>query len=61
MDRGLLKPLSKWPTLKPLHYSLQMRRDDTRPVMRSIQSLLEEVVDFELPVSFLTDKTPKGN
>ncbi|PLC54611.1 LysR family transcriptional regulator [Pollutimonas nitritireducens] len=61
MDRGLLKPLSKWPTLKPLHYSLQMRRDDTRPIMRSIQSLLEEVVDFELPVSFLTDKTPKGN
>ncbi|RTZ41575.1 LysR family transcriptional regulator [Candidimonas sp. SYP-B2681] len=53
LARGLLQSMSGWPKLKPLHYSLQMRRDDTRPVMRSIQSLLEEVVDFGLPVSFL--------
>lgn len=61
LERRLLNPLTRWPTLKPLHYSLQMRRDDTRPIMRSIQSLLEEVVDFGLPVSFLTSKPHKDN
>lgn len=55
LARGLLEALPQWPALKPLHYSLQMRRNDTRPVMRSIQTLLEEVVDFGLPISFLTD------
>ena len=59
LKRGLLAPLLKWQALKPLHYSLQMRRDDSRPVMRSIQSLLEELVDFGLPVSFLTSDPPK--
>lgn len=59
LARKLLQPLPEWPALKPLHYSLQMRRDDTRAVMRSIQALLEEVVDFGLPVSFLTGTAPQ--
>lgn len=60
LARDLLQPLPQWPSLKPLHYSLQMRRNDTRPVMRSMQGLLEEVVDFGLPINFLTGTAPQG-
>ena len=53
VSRGLLRLLPDWPALTPLHYSLQIRQDDQRPIVHGMKALLEEVVDFGLPISLL--------
>lgn len=54
VERGLLRRLDNWQALLPLSYSMQMRRDDTRVGMLRVRALLAEVIDFSLPIPFLS-------
>lgn len=54
VERGLLCRLENWQALLPLSYSMQMRRDDTRVGMQRVRALLAEVIDFGLPIPFLS-------
>ncbi len=52
-QQGLLVVLEDWPALPSLYYSLQTRKDDIRLVMRVVRQLLDEEVNFALPIRFL--------
>src|SRR5690606_33411329 len=56
LQRGALHSLDAWDALPPLSYSMQVRRDDARTVIQRMQALLQEVVDFGLPIPFLENK-----
>ena len=60
IERGLLVPLDQWQALPSMSYSMQMRRDDTRAGMRVLKDLLMEVVDFSLPIRFLSPGNDQG-
>lgn len=60
IQRDLLVRLDQWQALRPLSYSMQMRRDDTRADMRILKELLMEVVDFSLPIRFLSAGNESG-
>ena len=53
-ERGLLVKLEQWQSLPSMSYSMQMRRDDSRAGMLLLKELLMEVVDFSLPIRFLS-------
>lgn len=53
--RGLLCRLEQWDPLPLMSYSMHMRRADSRAVLQRMQGLLEEVVDFSLPIPFLAN------
>lgn len=57
--RAALARLEQWDTLPPLSYSMHLRRDDTRAVIQHMQALLQEVVDFCLPIPFLNCDAPR--
>ena len=59
VERGLLCRLENWQALLPLSYSMQMRRDDTRVGMQRVQALLVELIDFGLPIPFLSSGSQK--
>lgn len=52
-ERAALATPARWEALPPLSYSMQLRRDDSRAAIQHMQALLEEVVDFGLPIPFL--------
>lgn len=54
IERGALCRLERWQALPPMSYSMQLRRDDSRAATQCMQALLEEVVDFSLPIPFLS-------
>lgn len=56
-ERGLLVHLHEWPALPSLYYSLQMRRDDARLSLNVVRALLHEVVNFDLPIRFLSSRS----
>lgn len=58
--RKLLVRLDEWPALPSLSYSVQTRRDDSRPGLVILKELLSETVDFSLPVRFLDARDYKG-
>lgn len=53
VKRGFLRSLDKWPLVSPLSYSMQTRRDESRPGIHLLKELLSETVDFSLPIRFL--------
>lgn len=55
--QGHLVTPAKWPALKALHYSFEVRADDQRQVLQQVRDLLGKSVDFDLPVRFLQSDT----
>ncbi|MFY2604852.1 LysR family transcriptional regulator [Achromobacter ruhlandii] len=53
IQRGDLQPLSRFPTLRPLAYTFQWRRDDTRPMLESLRTHAQACLDFHAPAGML--------
>lgn len=51
--RGDLAPLPHFPPLRPLTYTYQWRRDDTRPMVQAIRELAQQTVDFHAPTCLI--------
>src|SRR5690606_14322075 len=46
--RGDLVALSHFPPLRPLTYTFQWRRDDTRPMMQQLREIAAQTIDFRM-------------
>lgn len=53
-DRGVLVPLESDPPMPRLPYHLIWRRDDDRPLIRTVVSLVQDEADFEVDNIFWT-------
>ncbi|WP_338615346.1 LysR family transcriptional regulator [Achromobacter sp. E1] len=49
IDRGDLHPLPGFAPLRPLTYTFQWRRDDTRPMLETLRAHAEACLDFHAP------------
>ena len=47
--RGALRILSRGGALAPLQYTVQWRRDDARPLITEMRTLIKSVIDFPAP------------
>src|SRR5690606_33834745 len=54
LERGLLVRLDQWQPWPSMSYAILMRWDDSRVGVRVVGDLLMEVVDFSLPIRFLS-------
>jgi len=48
VQRGHLVELARLPSLRPLAYTYQWRRDDTRPMVQQLRDLTTQAVDFDI-------------
>lgn len=48
IQRGHLVALDQFPPLRPLPYTYQWRRDDTRPMVQHLRELATQAVDFDI-------------
>ena len=48
VQRGHLVTLDRFPPLRPLAYSYQWRRDDTRPMVQQLRELAIQAADFDI-------------
>ncbi|MBV7484746.1 LysR family transcriptional regulator [Bordetella sp. BOR01] len=48
VQRGHLIELAWFPPLRPLAYTYQWRRDDTRPMVQQLRDLATQAVDFDI-------------
>jgi len=53
IQRGHLAALPELPPLRPLAYTFQWRRDDTRPMVRQLRALAAQAADFDRPPCLL--------
>lgn len=53
IQRGDLQALPGLPPLRPLPYTFQWRRDDTRPMLDSLRVLSQEALDFGAPAGMV--------
>lgn len=53
ITRGLLVELPRFPVLRPLQYTFQWRRDDSRALIEQCRLIASECIDFHTPVTFL--------
>lgn len=51
--RGDLLPLPGFPPLRPLPYTFQWRRDDTRPLLKKLRTLAQSTLDFHAPTGLV--------
>lgn len=49
VERGALRILPDSDALEPLHYAVQWRRDDTRPLISAMRDIVRGVIDFKAP------------
>ncbi|MFD4840093.1 LysR family transcriptional regulator [Achromobacter sp. NPDC058515] len=49
IERGDVRPLPGFAPLRPLPYTFQWRRDDTRPMLESLRALAQDCLDFHAP------------
>ena len=47
--RGVVRILSRGGALAPLQYTVQWRRDDARPLITEMRTLIKSVIDFPAP------------
>jgi DNA-binding transcriptional LysR family regulator len=52
VQRGSLQLLKHGGSLPPLHYTVQWRRDDLRPVISEMRKMIKTTVDFSVPRCF---------
>ncbi|WP_227461112.1 LysR family transcriptional regulator [Cupriavidus pauculus] len=53
VERGGLRILPDTDALEPLHYAVQWRRDDTRPLIHAMREIIRGVIDFQAPRCFV--------
>ncbi|SIT30630.1 DNA-binding transcriptional regulator, LysR family [Achromobacter sp. MFA1 R4] len=53
IDRGDLMPLPGFAPLRPLTYTFQWRRDDTRPMLESLRAHAQACLDFHAPAGMV--------
>lgn len=53
IERGDVHLLSAFPVLRPLQYTIQWRRDDTRPLLQHMRELALRTIDFHAPSCLL--------
>jgi DNA-binding transcriptional LysR family regulator len=53
IERGDVQPLPGFAPLRPLPYTFQWRRDDTRPMLDSLRRLAQASLDFHAPTCLL--------
>ncbi|MCD0505172.1 LysR family transcriptional regulator [Bordetella petrii] len=51
--RGDLVALAQFPLLRPLPYTFQWRRDDSRPMVQQLRELAAQAVDFDMLPSLM--------
>lgn len=49
IERGQLVRLENFPAPQPLRYTIQWRRDDTRPLLSCMRDLAQQCIDFSVP------------
>ncbi|WP_313370472.1 LysR family transcriptional regulator [Achromobacter animicus] len=53
IERGQLQCLPAFPPLRPLTYTFQWRRDDTRPMLETLRMHAEACLDFHAPTGMI--------
>jgi len=53
IQRGDLHRLPGMAPLRPLPYTFQWRRDDTRPMLESLRTLAQDTLDFDAPAGMV--------
>jgi DNA-binding transcriptional LysR family regulator len=51
IERGAVIPLKAFPALRPLQYTFQWRRDDTRPLIKLARDIAIRTIDFHAPAT----------
>lgn len=53
VQRGQLARLENFPAPQPLRYTIQWRRDDTRPLLAHMRELAQRSIDFDAPTCLI--------
>ncbi|MNU03924.1 hypothetical protein D3C72_2481300 [compost metagenome] len=53
IERGHLQALPAFPPLRPLTYTFQWRRDDTRPMLETLRVHAEACLNFHAPAGMI--------